>query len=239
MRAFVNTATPVSESTISGGRKLPSVYWLGLLVIPILGAMAFAIFQPIQVLPRISLAPGFSFVDQHGERLTSDDMRGNLTFYTFMHTSCEEPCPNPVEGLKTIESVVEALETDTLPVEYVAISFDPENDTPERLAQFAESHGVDTERWHFVTGDERQLKNVIGAGFGVYYEQADDGTFKFDPRIVFVDGWGIRRAVYRTESPPPEIIERDLNLIMSEFNNSEGLNRIAYEAAHLFLCYPD
>jgi protein SCO1/2 len=162
-----------------------------------------------------------------------------LTFYTFLYTGCEAPCPNPVEGMKTIESVADRIDDAGLPVELVAISFDTERDTPERLAEFAESHGAEPYRWHFVTGDERQLKNVIGAGFGAYYDKADDGTFKFDPQFVLVDGWGIRRAAYRTDDPNPELIERDLGLIASEYANSEGLNRIAYEAAHLFLCYPD
>ncbi len=218
---------------------MPSPYWLGLLLIPIIGAFAFAIFQPIQVLPRITLAPGYSFTDQNGDRLTSEDMRGKLTFYTFMHTACEEPCINPVEGLKTIEKVAERVDTGALPVELVAISFDPEHDTPERLAQFAEDYGATSDRWHFVTGDERQLKTVIGNGFSVYYESMEDGSYKFDPRIVLVDGWGIRRAAYWTGMPDPGIIERDLGLIMAEYENSEGATRLAYEAAHLFLCYPD
>lgn len=235
----MGTTAHVDKSTSTGKRRLPSVYWLGLLLIPIIGAFAFAIFQPIQVLPRITLAPGFSFTDQDGERLTSDDLRGRLTFYTFMYTDCVDPCPNPVEGLKTIESVAESLEDSTLPVELVAISFDPERDTPERLAEFAAKHGAESSRWHFITGDERQLKNVIGGGFGAYYEKNEDGEFNFDPQFVLVDGWGIRRASYRTANPDPALIERDLKLILQEYENSEGMNRIAYEAAHLFLCYPD
>ncbi len=157
-------------------------------------------------------------------------------FYT---RTVKPPCPNPVEGLKTIESVAERAESSSLPVELVAISFDPERDTPERLAEFAAQHGADSDRWHFVTGDAHQLKNVIGGGFGAYYDQAEDGSFEFDPQFVLVDGWGIRRAAYRTAAPDPAIIERDLKLIAKEFENSEGLNRVAYEAAHLFLCYPD
>lgn len=235
----MGTAAHVTKSSTGGSGWFRPVYVLGVLLIPIIGAFAFAIFQPIQVLPRISLAPGFSFVDQDGERLTSDDQRGRLTFYTFMYTGCEAPCPNPVEGLKTIEAVAERLEPNSLPVELVAISFDPELDTPERLAQFAAEHGAESSRWHFITGDERQLKNVIGAGFGAYYDKKDDGTFEFDPQFVLVDGWGIRRSSYRTANPDPALIERDLGLMNKEFQNSEGLNRIAYEAAHLFLCYPD
>jgi len=235
----VGTAVHVTESTAKGKSRFRSVYWLGLLLIPIIGAMAFAIFQPIQVLPRISLAPGYVFVDQDGERLTSDDQRGKLTFYTFTYTNCEDPCPNPVKGLKTIESVAERVDTAGLPLELVAISIDPERDTPERLAEFAKAQEVSSDRWHFVTGDARQLKNVIGGGFGAYYDKTEDGSIKFDPQFVLVDGWGIRRAVYRTDDPDPALIERDLNFIADEYANSEGLNRVAYEAAHLFLCYPD
>lgn len=237
----MGTSAHIGKSRTDRDRRIPTVYLigLGLLILPIIGAMAFAIFQPIQVLPRISLAPGFSFIDADGARLTSDDQRGKLTYYTFLYTGCETACANPVEGLKTIEAVADRAESSSLPVELVAISFDPERDTPERLKEFAAKHGADSNRWHFVTGAEEQLKNVIGGGFGAYYDQNEDGSFTFDPQIVLVDGWGIRRAAYRSSNPDPALIERDLGLISSEFENSEGLNRVAYEAAHLFLCYPD
>ena len=61
---------------------------------------------------------------------------------------------------------------------------------------------------------------------------------RFDPRIVLVDGWGTLRAEYRVTQPDMEIIARDLRLLTEEAQNSEGTARLAYEAAHLFLCYP-
>lgn len=232
-------STQVEKPAWSGGGHLPSKYWLLLLALPILGALTFAIFQPIQVLPRISLSPGFSFTDQDGARLTSDDLRGKLVYYTFMYTGCTAPCPQPVDGLQIIADAVDRAGGGQVPIEFVAISFDPERDTPERLREFAAERSLDLERWHLVTGDAAQLKNVIGAGFSAYYDQADDGAFQFDPMYVLVDGWGIKRAVYRTAMPDPVRIERDINFIYKELENSEGLNRLAYEAAHLFLCYPD
>ncbi len=230
--------TRVQKSTWFGGERLPSKYWLLLLALPVLGALAFAVFQPIQVLPRIALAPGFAFTDQNGARLTSDDLRGKLVYYTFMYTHCEAPCPQPVEGLKLIQETVDQSGSG-LPVEFVAISFDPQRDTPERLHQFAQEQGLDPARWHLISGDAAQLKNVIGGSFGAYYDQADDGSLRFDPMYVLVDGWGIKRAFYRTPMPDPARIARDIKLINQEAENSEGVNRLAYEAAHLFLCYPD
>ena len=58
----------------------------------VLAVIAFATFQPIKVLPRIRLAPGFVLVDQHGDTFTSEDLRGSVTLYTFTYGGCEAPC---------------------------------------------------------------------------------------------------------------------------------------------------
>lgn len=209
-----------------------------LLAIPVLAVVAFTVFQPIQVLPRISLAPGFAFTDQNGDRLTSEDLRGHLALYTFTYTRCAAPCPQPSVTLAALQPALAAVDMGDLPLDYVVISFDPEYDTPVQLAAHAQTIGADTDQWHFVTGAPNQLKNVIGGGFGVYFNQDATSDFTFDPVFALVDGWGILRAVYRTPSPDPDILARDVRLIVQETRNSEGINRYAYEAAHLFSCYP-
>lgn len=209
-----------------------------LLAIPVIAIIAFTVFQPIQVLPRISLAPGFAFTDQTGARLTSEDLRGRLALYTFTYTRCEAPCPQPSRTLHELQPALAAIDTGGIPLDYVVISFDPDHDTPERLSAHAQTLGVDPDRWHFVTGAPNQLKNVIGGGFGVYFNQETGDDFTFDPVFALVDGWGILRAVYRTPSPDPNILARDVRLIVKETRNSQGINRYAYEAAHLFSCYP-
>ena len=79
---------------------------------------------------------------------------------------------------------------------------------------------------------------MIGGGFSTYFNQDEKGNFTVDPVFVLVDGWGIQRAVYRTPTPDVETLQRDLRLVVQEARNSTGVNRYAYEAAHLFLCYP-
>jgi protein SCO1/2 len=125
-----------------------------------------------------------------------------------------------------------------IPLQFVTVVVDPEHATPAALRAFAGTLGVDDSQWHFVTGDAGQLKNVVGAGFGTYYGQDDVGNYMVDPVFALVDGWGILRAVYRTASPDVEILKRDLKLVIQEVHNSTGVNRYAYEAAHLFSCYP-
>ncbi len=234
-----NIQPTAPQPTTWTGEHAPPLRLLAiLLAIPVVAILAFTIFQPIQVLPRISLAPGFSFTDQDGNRLTSEDLRGKLALYTFTYTRCEDPCPQPSRTLQTLQRDLAAVDTEGIPLHYVTISFDPAYDTPERLAAHAQTLGADTTRWHFISGEPAQLKNVIGSGYSTYYHQEADGEFTFDPVFVLVDGWGILRAVYRTPSPDPQIVARDVRLLVKETNNSQGINRYAYEAAHLFSCYP-
>lgn len=233
--------TAKAQRQISWGidKKWRSTLLYALLASPLIALLAFVLIQPIKVLPRISLAPGFSFTDQDGNRLTNEDLRGSLTLYTFNYANCGEGCAQTGTAMKAIQDAIAEVDTGGIPVQLVTISFDPARDTPEALRAYADALGADTRNWHFVTGTPERVKNVIGGGFSTFYEERDDGSFEFYPTFILVDGWGIMRARYRTVAPDIEIIQRDLALLTKEINNSEGASRFAYEAAHLFLCYPD
>ena len=218
-------------------RPTPRLWYL-LLLLPIVAVMAFAIFQPIQVLPRISLAPAYSFVDQNGNQMTSEDLRGSLVLYTFAHSDCMAPCVSTNETLAALQPALANIDLNDLPLRFVTIYVDPERATPAKLASIANSLGATSEQWSLVTGDPTQLKNVIGAGFRTYYGKDDSGNYTVDPVFALVDGWGILRATYRVSSPELSTLQRDLRLIVQEARNSTGVNRYAYEAAHLFMCYP-
>ena len=210
---------------------------LGFLV---LGAIAFKVFQPVQVVPRIRLAPGFSLITQDGERITNEDLRGQFVVYNFIYTDCPEPCSNLNSTMKDIQSRLGQIELGNIPVKFVTISFNPENDKTEVLAQYAEEQGAVAEEWIFATTeDQSKLKTIIGGGFEAYYKENQDGTFTFDPKFVLVDGWGIIRGEYRyqTTTPDADRILRHIGVLAEEVINSQGAATLAYEAAHYFLCY--
>lgn len=219
-------------------RKLLYASFL-LLGIVAVAMLAFATFQPIQVLPRTSLAPGFSLVDQDGERLTSEDLRGSVVLYTISYTGCSEPCPQTAPVMKAVQDRLgEVVGIDDVPVRLVTISIDPERDVPEVLREAAAAAGAVEGIWSFATGEPAVLKNVVGGGFEVFYEERDDGGFQFDPAFFLVDGWGILRAEYRYGIPGVDGLLRDIGLVVKEARAATGTARLAYEAAHLFACYP-
>lgn len=214
------------------------VYGLGALIV--ISALAFKIFQPIQVLPRMQLAPAFNLVDQDDRALTSEDLRGQFVVYSFTYTNCPAPCYNINDTVKEIQARLGEVELNDIPVSFITLSIDPERDTPAALNAYAKSIGADTTRWKFATTpNQTLLKTIIGVGLETYYEKKADGSFAFDPAFVLVDGLGIVRAEYRyaTEVPNTDRILRHLGVLADEVKNSTGTNKLAYEAAHLFLCY--
>ena len=212
----------------------------GLLALLVLSAFSFKIFQPIQVLPRLQLSPAFTLTDQDNNRLTSENLRGKFVLYTISYTNCPTPCYNINETMQEVQSRLAEVQLDGIEVAFVTISIDPEHDTPDVLKTYAQSIGADTNVWHFATTENKSmLKTIIGGGFETYYEDKGNGKFAFDPSFILVDGWGIVRAEYRyvTEVSSADRIIRHLGVLAEEVRNSKGSTKLAYEAAHLFLCY--
>lgn len=204
----------------------------------LLGLLLFVTIKPIKVLPRMSLAPGLSLVDSTGERLTSLDLFGSVVLYNFTWTRCADDCPAMGAPTRELQETLRSLETQGIPVRIVTVSFDPDHDTPEVLAAWARENGADPALWSVATGEASELKSVIGGTYRMWYEEQADGAFKYDPMWVLVDGGGFLRARYRAADMTPAILTRDLGLVINEAVNSTGINRLVYEAAHQFLCYP-
>lgn len=223
--------------------SLPKFQWWWILpiigVILIAGVFAFAIIQPVKVLPRMRLAPGFVLTDLNGQRLTSEELRGKVVLYNFFYTGCGARCDQMNTTMHQVQADIEGMDLGTMPVTFVSVSFDPAHDTPEALRAYATAIGADTSQWRFATGDAALLKETIGGGFEVYYNPIPDGSFQFDPTFVLVDGWGIIRGKYRYQVrvPDSERIVRHITVLAEEVQKSKGANKLIYEAAHLFLCY--
>lgn len=201
--------------------------------------MAFAVFEPIQVLPRIRLAPGFALVDQSGAALTSDATRGEVVLYGFAYGDCGDECePTLATTAEVARRVPAEVDLGEVPFRVVTISLDPSGDG-DRLDGVAAGSGADGEVWRWATADPDELRRVVGTGFKVPYEDEGD-ALRFDPRFVLVDGWGVVRGEYRysTLADDADKLVRHVGILADELRNSSGVASIAYEAAHVFLCYP-
>jgi len=129
----VTSSYPAQQNAGQGNRKLIAL-WLGLLAIPLAAVVLFAVVQPIKVVPRIGLAPGFIFSDKNGNRLTNEDLRGKLVLYNFTTTSCTSPCTDTSSTMQAVQAMLPELETEGIPVHPVTVALHPERDTPQVLS---------------------------------------------------------------------------------------------------------
>jgi protein SCO1/2 len=219
---------------------LPRVFkWLlGLGAVVVAGVLAFAVFEPVQVLPRVRVAPGFAFIDGAGESFTSEDGRRGVTLYTFAPVACGPECVDVAATMREVgHRVRDSIDLGGAEFRMVTIALD--SNDPSELARAAASSGADGETWTWVGGVESEVREVVGGGFGVYYDNTDSGT-DFDPVFVIVDGAGLIRGEYRyaTLASDADRLTRHISLLGEELRNSKGAGSLVYEAAHILLCYP-
>ncbi len=209
----------------------------------VVAAFAFTVWQPIQVLPRIELAPGYALVDQRGAQYTSESGRGSVTLYSFAPLDCGARCETADATVAEVLGRV-AAEVDLGDVSFrvVTIALDPADGDPTALAAAAARSGADGERWRWIGGSGERVRTLVGSGFhrSAGTGTGSDGATAFDAGFVLVDGNGVIRGDYRyrTTAPDADKLVGNLQVLASEIRNAHGAASVAYEAAHLFLCYP-
>lgn len=234
----------VGSASIDVDERLVIPRWLkvvgALFGVLIVAALAFTIFEPIQVLPRVRLGPGYSLITQDDSTFTSEDARGEVSLYAFAPTDCADKCEAMQTTMLEVRDRV-AAEIDLGESEFrlVTIALDPVDDA-EELAKAAERSGADGESWQWLGGDESEIRTIVGVGFHSYFETEDDGSITFDPGFVLVDGLGVVRGEYRSRNvaDDSERIVHHVGVLADELRYANGATAVAYEAAHLFLCYP-
>ncbi|MGG8497467.1 SCO family protein [Tenacibaculum sp. TC6] len=94
------------------------------------------------------------------------DLKGKTLVMVMIYTSCKAACPRLVADMRNIAAKIPEKYTDE--VQYVLVSIDPKNDTPERLKEFAKENYMDGDQWTFLQGNEdsvREFANVLAVKY--------------------------------------------------------------------------
>ncbi|MGQ3678291.1 SCO family protein [Tenacibaculum discolor] len=95
-----------------------------------------------------------------------EDLRGKTLVMVMIYTTCKAACPRLVADMRNIEAKIPKKYNSDL--QYVLISIDPKNDTPEKLKSFAKENYMDDEHWTFLQGTEesvREFANVLAVKY--------------------------------------------------------------------------
>ena len=114
-----------------------------------------------QELPEIGMVPEFEFVNSEQETITLNNLKGKVWVADFIFTTCTMACPVMTGNMNLIHKAFKNNDK----VRIVSISVYPEYDTPEILKEYASRYNANTNRWHFLTGPEENVKLVIKNGF--------------------------------------------------------------------------
>ena len=128
--------------------------------------------RPVQLSPSMLNVDGadiggpFELTAQTGERITSDELIDGPTLIYFGYTFCPDVCPIDVQNMSR---AVDILAESGVEVTPVFITIDPERDTPDELAQWAEAVHPDLVA---LTGSAEDISTAADA-YKVYYQKAE------------------------------------------------------------------
>lgn len=87
------------------------------------------------------------------------DLKGKTVVLSYIYTNCPDICPLTTHNILSIKN---KLDKDGITdIEYVEISFDPERDSPSVLKNYAEVRGIKSNNWHFLTGDKKNVFDLL------------------------------------------------------------------------------
>ncbi|HEX8173129.1 MAG TPA: SCO family protein [Thermoanaerobaculia bacterium] len=156
-------------------------------------ALLVAACQQQPELPKLFTVPDAKLVDERGARVELDSLKGRVTVYDFIFTSCTGSCPIMTNNMRALTKKVDA---DT-PVRFVSISVDPARDTPAVLAEYAKRVRNDP-RWTFLTGTRDDIVKLSVDGFKLAANDPQGGAeaLLHSSKFAVADKDGVIRGYY-------------------------------------------
>ena len=139
-------------------------------------------------------APDFTLTDGvSGRAVTLSAQRGQVVALTFLYTTCPDVCPLTATRFRASQL---ELQGDASRVIFVAVSVDPDLDTPKAVQDFSSAHGL-AANWYYLVGGRAQLSPVWAAyGIGV---QAGSSTVTHNDAVYLIDARGRERVLLHSE----------------------------------------
>lgn len=147
---------------------------------------------PAQDLRTEIPSPEFTLVDQRREKVSLGEHRGKVVLITAVYASCGETCPLILEEVKELFQSLDDKTRDN--IQLLAVTLDPEKDTPKMLKMTAEHYGLTADNQHLLTGEPGYVNEVLDR-LNIPRKRADDGSINHANVFVLVDRRG--KVAYR------------------------------------------
>jgi protein SCO1/2 len=162
----------------------------------------------------------YNLINQDGDEVVFPEIIiGRITVMGFIYTNCPDICPITTHNIYLTEKQLkeEGIEN----VKFVALSFDPDRDSPEVLKKFAAIRDLDFKSWTLLTGEITTVNELLKR-FDVKAIKTDesideDGNLEYSmmhtDRISLIDKNGRLRKNYKGSTLKIEEIVKDIKTL--------------------------
>ena len=196
--------------------------WLGVLFLAVLSYVGYLAMprQAVEVSTPVKIKPGespvdltkFTMTERSGQEFNFEQLKGTIWVANTFFASCPHQC-------RALNTAVDAMQRlpDFADVKFVSISVDPVVDTPEGLAEYADTFSADKERWLFMNGKLKDVRR-FGEEMGV-----KTGYREHTQQLVVFDHTGRYRGGFQFDSESEVQEMRELLLkLLEEKQQSES-----------------
>jgi|TARA_B110000438_G_scaffold302790_2_gene361719 protein SCO1 len=136
----------------------------------------------------------FSFINQNGEVVNNSTFNNSIYIADFFFTSCPTICPLMKSEMMRVYKKYENEEN----VKFLSHTINPNYDNVERLKEYSKKFNINSNKWHFVTGDINEIYEI---GFKSYMvisseDSLSPGGFLHSGAFLLVDKNRKIRGVY-------------------------------------------
>lgn len=183
---------------------------LGVMTVLVLGFFLPSLASSLTVGDKV---PDFTLINHKGGETSLSDFSGKGVVISFLYTQCPDPqkCPMIKKKLSSLANLTAKIGS-AEKLQILAITIDPERDTPEVLKAYAQGFDKTQSNWLFLTGEKNTIAKVAGAFGVIYWDQ--DGSIQHNMKTVFIGPDGrVKRIKSGSDWKAGEFaaeIERDL-----------------------------
>lgn len=161
----------------------------------------------------------FKFVNQEGDTITNEDVKGKIYVVEYFFTTCKGICPKMNENMSKVYEAFRGNDD----VMILSHSVDPKKDTVGAMKAYSQRFDADAKQWMFLTGTK---KDLYEAAYYSYLISAVEDTSVVDiesdfihtDRFVLVDKDGYLRGRFYTGTDINEVNQLigDIKLLLKE-----------------------
>lgn len=162
-------------------------------------------------------------INQLGDTVTLDDLRGKILVADFFFTRCPSICPSLTRNMRRLQTGMRMKDDirkfDTSVVQFLSFSVDPERDSSEALRKYADKFGVGHDTWWLLTGPKKTIYDFAlnDLKLGLQDGGTVDSNFIHTAKFILLDRDRVVRGYYNgLDSTDLSKLAEDVTLLMLE-----------------------